>query len=99
VYAAAWILLRNERGLKAVADSIRLTKSTFLPTFVVVALPAVLLYPLSFLDSRADLFVTKFRPEAVTGLILVQIVLEILFGFLLIGAVTRIFIYQTEEAA
>ena len=99
VYAAAWVLLRNERALKAVADSIRLSGSTFVPTFVIVALPAVLLYPLSFLDSRADLFVTKFRPEAVTGLILVQIVLELLFGFLVIGAVTRIFIYQTEEAA
>ena len=99
IYAAAWILLRNERALKAVADSFRITRSTFLPTFVLVALPAVLLYPLSFLDSRADLFVTKFRPEAVTGLILLQIVLEILFGFLLVGATTRIFIYQTEEAA
>jgi hypothetical protein len=99
VYAAAWVILRNERALKAVADSIRLSGSTFVPTFVIVALPALLLYPLSFLDSRTDLFVTKFRPEAVTGLILVQIVLELLFGFLVIGAVTRIFIYQTEEAA
>jgi hypothetical protein len=99
IYAAAWILLRNERALKAVADSFRLTRSTFLPTFVIVALPALFLYPLSFLDSRADLFVTKFRPEAVAGLILIQILLEILFGFLLVGATTRIFIYQTEEAA
>ena len=99
IYAAAWIILRNEQALKAVADSFRLTRSTFLPTFVIVALPAVLLYPLSFLDSRADLFVTKFRPEAVAGLILLQIFLELLFGFLLVGATTRIFIYQTEEAA
>jgi hypothetical protein len=99
IYAAAWILLRNERPLKAVADSFRLARSTFLATFVIVALPALLLYPLSFLDSRGDLFVTKFRPEALTGLILIQIFLELLVGFVLVGATTRIFIYQTEEAA
>ena len=99
VYAAAWVLLRNQHALKAVASSCKLTLATFIPTFVLVALPAVILYPLSFLDSRGDLFVTKFRPEAVTGLILLQIVLELLFGFLLVGATTRIFIYQTEEAA
>jgi len=99
IYAAAWVLLRNEHAFKAVADSCRLTLATFVPTVVLVGLPAVLMYPLSFLDSRGDLFVTKFRPEAVTGLMLVQIVLELLFGFLLVGATTRIFIYQTEEAA
>ncbi len=99
IYSAAWILLRREGPLKGMVDSFRLTKSTFIPTFVIVALPALLLYPLSFLDSRADLFVTKFRPEAVGGLVLLQIVLELLFGFLLVGATTRIFIYQTEEAA
>jgi hypothetical protein len=99
VYAAAWILLRREHALRAVADSMKLTRSTFVPTFVLVALPAVLLYPLGFLTSQTDLFVSKFRPEALAGIILVQIVLELLLGFLLVGAITRIFIYQTEEAA
>ena len=77
----------------------KLTRSTFVPTFVLVALPAVLLYPLGFLTSRSDLFLNKFRPEALAGIILLQIFLELLFGFLLVGAITRIFIYQTEEAA
>ena len=99
VSAAAWILLRNEHALRAVGDSMKLTRSTFVPTFVLVALPAVLLYPLGFLSSRSDLFLNKFRPEALAGIILLQIFLELLFGFLLVGAITRIFIYQTEEAA
>jgi hypothetical protein len=97
-YAAAWIVLRNERALKAVGDSFRLTRATFLPTFAIVALPAILLYPLGFLASRSDFFVTKFRPEALAGLIVVQIVVEIVLGFILVGAITRIFLYQTEEA-
>ena len=99
IYAAAWILLRNERLLPAIGKSMGLAWSTFLATFVVVAVPALLLFPVGFLASRSDLFVNKFSPETMVALVVTQIVLELVLGFLLVGAITRIFIYQTEEAA
>ncbi|HET9233772.1 MAG TPA: hypothetical protein VFP10_06510, partial [Candidatus Eisenbacteria bacterium] len=61
--------------------------------------PALLLFPVGFLASRSDLFVSKFSPETTVLLVVIQIVLELVLGFLLVGATTRIFIYQTEEAA
>ena len=97
-YAALWILLRGRGILGSLRESIRLAGSTLVSTFLVIGIPALLLYPLNFIASRGDLFVTKFRPETVTALIVLQIGLEILLGFLIVGAVTRIFLYQTEEA-
>jgi hypothetical protein len=97
VYAAAWIILRGQRSLPAIGKSLRLSSATLVPTFLLVAIPVVLLYPLGFLTSRGDLFVSKFRPEAVTGLLVLQIALELLLGFVLVGAITRLFLYQTEE--
>ena len=99
IYAAAWILLRNQRLVPAISKSMGLARSTFLTTFVVVAVPALILFPTGFLTSRSDLFLNKFSPETMVAIVMLQIALEILLGFLLVGATTRIFIYQTEEAA
>jgi hypothetical protein len=97
-YTAAWIVLEGHRALPALRDSIRVAARTFLPTLIVVAIPVVLLYPLGYLSQRADLFVGKLRPETVTLFISARILAELLFGFLLVGAITRLFLWRMEAS-
>lgn len=97
-YAALWILLRGHGIVASLRESFRLARATFFPTFFVIGAAAVILYPLNFFSARGDLFVDKFRPETVTAILLWRIGLEFVIGFFLVGAITRIFLYQTEEA-
>lgn len=98
VYTTAWVVLMGHKIGPAFRDSFRVTLRTFLPTLLVVALPALLLFPISYAGSRVDVIASKFRPEVVVGVLGAQIALEILATFLLVGAATRLFLWRTEAA-
>jgi len=97
-YTTAWIVLMGHRIWPSIRDSIRVTVRTLLPTLLVVGVPTVLLFPLSYAASRIDVLAEKFRPELVGGILGAQIVLQILFTFLVVGAVTRLFLWRMEAA-
>jgi hypothetical protein len=97
-YGSAWIVLRGRSVLAAIRDSIRLAWRTLLPTFLLIAIPTLLLYPINYLTGRPDLIADKFRPETMVGILGVKIALEVILGFLLVGAITRVFLYRLEEA-
>ena len=96
IYSTAWVMLAGHNVLAAVRDSIRVTARTFLPTVLVVGIPAVLLYPFSYLSGRVDLIANKLRPETVTALLTTRVVFEVLLTFLLVGAITRLFLWRME---
>jgi hypothetical protein len=95
-YASAWVMLQGHRAFSAVRDSVRVTVRTFLPTVLLVAIPILLLYPLNYLAQRADLVVLKLRPEGIVGVLAAYIASVVLLGFLLVGAVTRLFLWRLD---
>jgi hypothetical protein len=97
-YATAWIVLRGHRAWPALRDSCRVAARTFLPTAIVIGLPAALLYPMSYLTSRVDVVASRFRPEVVVGMLAVQLVLELLAMIVVSGAITRLFLWRMEAA-
>jgi len=98
VYSTAWVVLMGHKFWPALRDSVRVTLRTFLPTMMVVALPAVILFPFSYAGSRIDIVARKFRPEVLVGLVSAQIAAELLVTFVLIGAITRMFLWRLEAA-
>ncbi len=99
IYASVAIVLEGRSFLGSLRDSIRMAAAILLPTIVVVGVPVLLAYPLDYLAGRSDLFLTKFRPELVTGVLLAKIVAELVLGFLLVGAVTRLYLWRRREEA
>jgi hypothetical protein len=98
VYATAWIVLQGHRLLPAIRDSVRVSLRTFLPTVMIVGVPLLLLFPLGYLSGRGDLFVTKLQPDTIGALLTVRVLSEIVLGFFLIGAVTRLFLWRLGGA-
>jgi hypothetical protein len=96
-YTTAWIVLMGHGIWASIRDSVRVTWRTFLPTLIAVGLPAVLLFPSSYATSRVDLVANRLKPEVITTLLVVQIVCQLLATFLLMGAVTRLFVWRLEE--
>lgn len=95
-YTTAFIVLKGHGLWPALRDSVRVTWRTFLPTLVAVGLPQLLIFPFSFATSRVGLVADRLKPEIVTGSIGVQIVVQLLAAFLLMGAVTRLFLWRLE---
>ncbi len=97
VYAILWVVLERRGWARALGDSIRLALRTAFPTLLVVGIPVLLLYPIDYLSGRADLFLTRLRPDLIGTILLVKIVLEAVLGFVLVGAITRLFLWRLEE--
>ena len=97
-YTTAWVVLRDQSIWPSLRDSIRVASRTFLPTFLVIAVPSALLYPFSYAADRVEWIAAKFRPEVITVLLGSQLLLEILATFLVVGAVTRLFLWRMEVA-
>ena len=62
----------------------------------IVGVPAFLLYPFTYAAGRVDLFATKLNPETIGVLLTTRIALELVLGFLLLGCVTRLFLWRME---
>jgi hypothetical protein len=97
-YATAWIVLMGHRLWPAIRDSVRVAIQTFVPTLVVVGVPVLLVFPFSYATTRVDLIMGKFRPEIAAGLVCMQLVCQVIATFLLVGAVTRLFMWRVEAA-
>jgi hypothetical protein len=93
-YATAWIVLMGHGFLSAIRDSVRVATMTFVPTMIVVGIPALALLPLSYALGRADLIASRLRPEIVANLIGLQVIVQLLAGFFLIGGITRLFLWR-----
>ncbi len=97
-YSTAWIVLMGHKIWPAIRDSLRVTMRTFLPTLIAVGIPAILLFPFSYVLGRVDLIVTRLRPEVLAGIIGAQIFVELIISFFLVGAITRLFLWRMEAA-
>lgn len=96
VYTTAWIVLMGHRTWPAIRDSVRVTLRTLLPTLIAVSVAAIINFPFSYATGRVDFIVEKLKPEVIVGLLGLQIACQLLITFLLIGAVTRLFVWRME---
>ena len=97
VYAYPWLVLKGSPWTRSLGASARTALHLAIPTLLVVGIPVLLLYPFDYVTGRADIFLTKLRPDLIGSVLFVKIVLEAVLGFFLVGATTRLFLWCTEE--
>jgi hypothetical protein len=97
VYAYPWLVLKGQPWALSLGRSTRTALQMAIPTLLVVGVPVLLLYPFDYVTGRADLFLTKLRPDLIGSVLIVKFVLEAVLGFFLVGATTRLFLWRTEE--
>lgn len=96
VYTTAWIVIAGHKLWPAIRDSVRVSVRTFLPTLIALAVPALLVYPFSYAAGRADFIALRFRPELVGWLLGATVAFEVLIAFLIVGTITRLFVWRME---
>ena len=96
VYATAWMMLRGQSLGAALKSSVRFTGRNLVPTVILVAIPVLIKYPISWLQGRSDMFVSKFKPEALAAVLWADIAVEMVLTFLMIGTLTFFFLWKQE---
>lgn len=98
IYTTAWIVIAGHKIGPAIRDSVRVSLRTFLPTLIAVGIPTLVLFPSSIIGSRAGFIADKFKPEMIGWLLGGTVVLEVLMAFLIVGTITRLFVWRMGES-
>jgi len=96
-FTSALIILDNQKISDAIYRAFFLFKNNAIMTFVLVAVPALLHFPISYLTKKNDLLVTKFSPEMIVFILGLGILISFFAGYFQIGALTRFYLQLKEN--
>lgn len=96
-YTTAWVVLRGDAPWSALRDSAISAARTPLVTFLLVAVPAAMVFPFHFALYEMDLSERDLPPEIMAILLAARLVLELVLTFLREGSLTRVFVWRQLE--
>ncbi|KPJ59857.1 MAG: hypothetical protein AMJ46_09515 [Latescibacteria bacterium DG_63] len=96
-YAVPSIIISNLGFLRALRRSLEVVARNPLVTFLIVVVAFVPHVPLRYVASKSLFIVEKLRPELVAWLTGLDVLVGIVTGFFLIGAMTRLYLFATRE--
>jgi hypothetical protein len=99
IYGTAWIVLRGRNVFGAIPAALGTAAKAFLPTLFLVAIPALAQFPFNYLEGRGDVIIRKFQPEIMAGVIGMEIAVDAIIAFFLVGTITFVFLWRQEPSA
>lgn len=97
-YCFNLILLSNQSWLKSLASNFAIYRRNFFTTSFFIGIPSLISWVYGALVSNTPLWLSKFRPEIIPLLLGLGSVLNLLVVFWILGALTRLFLYEIKEA-
>lgn len=88
------IILSGRNILESVGTSISIYKRNFFSTYFFVLLPNLLTLPFSFLNRNAAFLITKFNPEVMILMLILEIAISMIANYILISTLTRFYLYD-----
>lgn len=96
-YTTAYIVLSDQSFGRSIAQTFSTFKENILVTFILVAIPAFLYMPISYLSGKADIIITKFSPEMMATLLAFGIIVSLLTNYFQINTITRFYIHLNNR--
>ena len=93
-YSIPAIILSGKNIISSLVLSIMIFRRNFFSTYFFVFLPNLLTFPFSFLYRRAPLLLSKFNPEIVSLILVLQIGITMVANYILISVITRFYLYD-----
>jgi hypothetical protein len=88
------IILSGRNIISALGLSISIYKRNFFSTYLFLLLPNLLTLPFTFLNRRAIYLISKFNPEIVFLILVLEIFVSMLANYILISTLTRFYLYD-----
>jgi hypothetical protein len=96
-YAVPAVMISNLDLLGALRRSVQIVSRNFAVTFLVVLVAFLPHVPLRYLASKSLFIVEKLRPELVAWLTGLDVVLGVVTTFLVVGAITQLYLFAAGE--
>jgi hypothetical protein len=100
-FPAALILIDKKPFWAALPQSVKLSGSYALITFLLIGLPTLLQLPVDFLVSNSARIARKLNPEVIAGILAIGIFVAMVSNYFIVGTVTHLYRaikYDTEVA-
>jgi hypothetical protein len=96
-YTSALIILDNQKLLKTISTTLAMFKRNAGTTFLLVAIPTLFYFPISYLSRRIDLIVSKFSPEMIVVVLGIGILITFISGYVQTSTITRFYLLLKEK--
>lgn len=96
-YTTALIILDNQTLGRSISLTLSIFKKNPFISFLLVAVPTLMYFPISFLSKKPHLFINKFSPEMLATLLGTGVILSMITSYFQIGSITRFYLLLTEK--
>ncbi len=96
-YTTALIVLNNQTIGASLSKTFKLFGKNGGTSFILVAVPSLMYFPLSYLLRKVNVIIDKFSPEMIAVLLGFGILLTLFTSYFQIGSITRLYLIQLER--
>lgn len=95
-YTTVLIILDKQKLFQSIAKTFSIFKKNAVTSFILVALPTLLYFPINYLTRKAPILITKFSPESIVILLGAGILISFFSSYFMIGSITRFYLLLSE---
>lgn len=88
------VMLSGRNIFTAIGLSLSIYKRNFFSTYFFVLLPNLLTLPFTFMNRNAAFLISRFNPEVIILILILEIVISMLANYMLISTLTRFYLYD-----
>ncbi len=88
------IMLSGKNIFTAIGLSVSIYKRNFFSTYFFVLLPNLLTLPFTFMNRNAPFLISRFNPEVIILILILEIVISMIANYILISTLTRFYLYD-----
>ena len=96
-YTTALIVLDKQKLLRTLSQTFSIFKKNSITTFLLIAIPTFLYFPINFLTRKSVVLITKFSPEIIVLLLSTGVFISFISSYFQIGTITRFYLLLKEK--
>lgn len=96
-YTTVLIILDNQSFMKTLSNTVLIFKKNSVTTFLLVAIPTLFYFPISYIARRIDLIISKFSPEMIVVILGIGVIITFISSYFQTGAITRFYLLLNEK--
>ena len=93
-FTLAAIMLSGKNIFTAIGLSVSIYKRNFFSTYFFVLLPNLLTLPFTFMNRNAAFLISRFNPEVIILILILEIGISMIANYILISTLTRFYLYD-----
>lgn len=97
-YSTMVVIIEGGKFVRAIIKTIMIFKSNAITTFLLVAIPTFIYYPINLLLRKSGLLISKFSPEIIVFLLGFGVIVMFFTNYIQIGSLTRFYLLQNERS-